>query len=58
MSATIKTMRRSREGEVPCDGGTAVQQDPDRPVFRGNGPTTTSASTAATCSRQSMPRST
>jgi phage FluMu protein Com len=32
-----KTMRRVREGEVPIDGGTAVQDDPDRPVFRGNG---------------------
>ena len=26
-----------REGEVPYDGGTAVQEDPARPVFRGNG---------------------
>ncbi len=34
----IKTMRRPREGEVPRDGGTAVQQQPDKPVFRGNGP--------------------
>jgi phage FluMu protein Com len=32
-----KTMRRIREGEVPIDGGTAVQDDPARPVFRGNG---------------------
>ncbi|HWK18017.1 MAG TPA: hypothetical protein VNR66_11240 [Solirubrobacteraceae bacterium] len=31
-------MREIREGEVPFDGGTAVQEDPDRPVFRGNGP--------------------
>jgi phage FluMu protein Com len=31
-------MRRIREGEVPFDGGTAIQQDPDRPVFNGNGP--------------------
>ena len=31
-------MREVREGEVPPDGGTAVQEDPDRPVFRGNGP--------------------
>jgi LSD1 subclass zinc finger protein len=30
-------MRQVREGEVPPDGGTAVQEDPDRPVFRGNG---------------------
>jgi phage FluMu protein Com len=32
------TMRRIREGEVPKDGGTAIQEDPDRPVFSGNGP--------------------
>jgi phage FluMu protein Com len=32
------TMRAARPGEVPKDGGTAVQDDPDRPVFRGNGP--------------------
>jgi phage FluMu protein Com len=31
-------MREVREGEVPPDGGTALQEDPDRPVFRGNGP--------------------
>jgi ribosomal protein S27AE len=30
-------MRAVVEGEVPIDGGTAVQMDPDRPVFRGNG---------------------
>ncbi len=35
--ATIP-MREVREGEVPRDGGTALQEDPDRPVFRGNGP--------------------
>lgn len=33
-----KTMRHLRPGEVPFDGGTAVQEDPRRPVFRGNGP--------------------
>ncbi|HEY0632278.1 MAG TPA: hypothetical protein VGC98_09505 [Thermoleophilaceae bacterium] len=32
------TMRRIRAGEVPFDGGTAVQQDADRPAFSGNGP--------------------
>jgi phage FluMu protein Com len=38
MSGTaIKTMRRPHEGEVPRDGGTAVQQHPDKPVFHGNG---------------------
>ena len=31
-------MRWVREGEVPYDGGTAVQEDVDRPAFRGNGP--------------------
>jgi phage FluMu protein Com len=34
----IVTMRRIREGEVPFDGGTALQDDPDRPAFHGNGP--------------------
>jgi phage FluMu protein Com len=32
-----RTMRRVQEGEVPYDGGTAVQDDADRAVFRGNG---------------------
>jgi DNA-directed RNA polymerase subunit RPC12/RpoP len=32
------TMRRIREGEVPPDGGTAIQEDASRPVFTGNGP--------------------
>jgi phage FluMu protein Com len=31
-------MREIRAGEVPFDGGTALQEDPDRPAFRGNGP--------------------
>jgi phage FluMu protein Com len=30
-------MERVRPGSVPPDGGTAVQDDPDRPVFSGNG---------------------
>ncbi len=34
--ATI-AMRRTRPGEVPRNGGTAIQDDPERPVFRGNG---------------------
>ncbi len=34
----IVRMREIREGEVPFDGGTAIQEDPDRPAFRGNGP--------------------
>ena len=32
------TMRQVRDGEVPFDGGTALQEDPGRPAFRGNGP--------------------
>jgi ribosomal protein S27AE len=31
-------MREIRPGEVPFDGGTAIQEDPERPVVRGNGP--------------------
>ena len=31
-------MRHVEPGEVPPDGGTAVQMDADRPVFSGNGP--------------------
>jgi DNA-directed RNA polymerase subunit RPC12/RpoP len=34
---TTRTMREVKTGEVPFDGGTAVQQDADQPVFRGNG---------------------
>ena len=30
-------MRRLREGEVPFAAGTALQERPGRPVFRGNG---------------------
>jgi phage FluMu protein Com len=33
----LRKMREVREEEVPIDGGTAVQESPDRPVFRGNG---------------------
>jgi len=32
-----KAMRRVIPDEVPADGGTAIQEDPERPVFRGNG---------------------
>ena len=32
------TMREVRPGEVPPDGATAVQENPDRPAFTGNGP--------------------
>jgi phage FluMu protein Com len=31
------TMRHIRVGEVPRDGGTAIQLDVAKPVFRGNG---------------------
>jgi hypothetical protein len=33
----VRNMREVKPGEVPIDGGTAVQDDPGRPVFRGNG---------------------
>ena len=33
----VRTMRAVQAGEIPVDGGTAVQDHPDRPVFRGNG---------------------
>jgi DNA-directed RNA polymerase subunit RPC12/RpoP len=33
----LKQMRLAQPGEVPIGGGTAVQEDPRRPVFRGNG---------------------
>ena len=33
----VRKMRAVQPGEVPVDGGTAVQESPDRPVFRGNG---------------------
>ncbi|MDQ6803624.1 MAG: hypothetical protein M3065_01375 [Actinomycetota bacterium] len=35
---TIIKMREIREGEIPFAAGTAVQDDPDRPTFNGNGP--------------------
>jgi hypothetical protein len=33
----VRKMRAVRDGEVPIDGGTAVQEQLNRPVFRGNG---------------------
>ena len=35
--APTRTMREVQPGETPVDGGTAVQEDPSRPVFTGNG---------------------
>lgn len=32
-----RRMRVLEKGEMPFDGGTAIQENPDRPVFRGNG---------------------
>ena len=37
MAMAVRTMRAVQAGEMPVDGGTAVQEDPDRPVFRGHG---------------------
>jgi hypothetical protein len=36
-AVVVRTMRAAQAGEVPIDGGTAVQEHADRPVFRGNG---------------------
>ncbi len=36
-AGATKTMRLPRPGEIPPDGGTAIQQDPGKPVFKGNG---------------------
>ena len=33
----VRTMREVAPDEIPVDGGTAVQEDPARPVFRGHG---------------------
>ena len=35
--ATLQ-MRLPEPGEIPPNGGTAVQEDPDKPVFQGYGP--------------------
>jgi phage FluMu protein Com len=35
--AATRTMREVQLGETPVDGGTAIQENPDRPVFSGNG---------------------
>jgi phage FluMu protein Com len=32
----VIAMRLADAGEIPPDGGTAVQESPDRPVFKGN----------------------
>jgi DNA-directed RNA polymerase subunit RPC12/RpoP len=34
----VIAMREVRPGEVPPGGGTAVQDDAERPVFSGTGP--------------------
>jgi DNA-directed RNA polymerase subunit RPC12/RpoP len=31
----VIAMRLAEPGEIPPDGGTAVQESPDRPVFKG-----------------------
>ncbi len=37
VAVPVRKMREVQAGEVPIDGGTAVQEHSDRPVFRGNG---------------------
>lgn len=34
---TLRPMRAVAPEEIPVDGGTAVQESPHRPVFRGHG---------------------
>ncbi len=48
-------MRHVREGEVPRDGGTAVQESVDRPVFSGNGPDDYVCVTCGTVLAAAMP---
>jgi phage FluMu protein Com len=48
-------MRLLERGEVPQDGGTAVQEDPDRPVFRGHGPDDYVCANCGNVLAQSMP---
>ena len=49
-----RTMREVQPGETPIDGGTAVQDDPDRPVFTGNGEFDYVCVTCGTVLAQSM----
>ena len=53
--ATVR-MREIREGEVPFDGGTAIQDDLVGRHSAATAPTTTSASSAETCSRRECMR--
>jgi DNA-directed RNA polymerase subunit RPC12/RpoP len=48
-------MREVEPGEVPRDGGTAVQDDPGRPVFRGNGENDYVCVTCGNLLAQAMP---
>ena len=48
-------MRHVDPGEVPPGGGTAVQMDPDRPVFSGNGPDDYVCVSCGTVLAMSMP---
>jgi hypothetical protein len=48
-------MRLLQAEEIPRDGGTAVQENPDRPVFRGNGPDDYVCANCGTVLAQSMP---
>ena len=55
LMAERMVMRQIREGEVPPDGGTALQDDPDRPGLPRQRPLRLRLrASAATCSRPSM----
>jgi DNA-directed RNA polymerase subunit RPC12/RpoP len=49
------SMRLVEPGEVPPDGGTAVQESPDRPVFKGHGPDDYVCARCGTVLAQAMP---
>ena len=48
-------MRLLNADEIPQDGGTAVQEDPDRPVFRGRGSDDYVCANCGNVLAQSMP---
>ena len=53
LMATI-TMREIHRDEYPKDGGTAIQDDPARPVFHGNGPDDYACVTCGTILAEAM----
>lgn len=52
---TVIAMQLIDPSEIPHDGGTAVQDDPDRPVFSGNGPDDYVCANCGTVLARAMP---